>query len=91
MKLKMMAVYDSASAAYLPPFVVATTAMALRQIRDVGLKQPDHDFVRHGDQFVLFDLGSFDNESGEIVVSAPVSLGTMLSIMLKADNGSAKE
>lgn len=83
MKLKMMAIFDSASRAYLPPFAVATTAIALRQIRDLGAKQPEHDFVRHGDQFFLCEVGEWDNESGRISSSdeAPRSLGTMLSII----------
>lgn len=84
----MMAIFDSASAAYLPPFVVATPMMALRQIRDTAARQPDHDFVRHGDQFTLFQVGWWDNEIGAVTGCAPESFGTMQSICAKREGGS---
>lgn len=91
MKLCMMAVFDSASAAFLPPFVVATPMMALRQIRDQAARQPDHDFVRHADQFTLFQVGSWDNESGDVKGCAPQSMGTMQSILAKREGGHSGE
>lgn len=85
MKLRLMAIFDSASAAYLPPFAVATPAMALRHLRDVAAKQPEHDFVRHGDQFTLFEVGSWDNETGEVKGQEPESFGTMQSIIARKE------
>jgi len=78
MKLDMMAIYDQASRAFLPPFFVASEALAMRELRDLSLKNPDHNFVRHADQYTLFLLGDFDNETGLTTVkSSPSSLGTL--------------
>lgn len=85
MKLRLMAIFDSASAAYLPPFAVATPSMALRQIREVAATRPEHDFVRHGDQFTLFEVGSWNNETGEVKGMEPESFGTMQSIIARQE------
>lgn len=88
MRMELFAIFDSASAAYLPPFVAATTAMVVRQIRDHASRDATHDFVRHGDQFVLFRLGEWDNETALLTPCAPTSLGTMQSILAKPNGGS---
>lgn len=77
MKLKMFAIYDNAAKAFLAPFVVATTEMCLRQFVKQLQGDPDHDFVRFGDQYVLYELAEWDNESGEIFDHGQVSLGSL--------------
>jgi len=84
MKLRLMAFYDQAAAAYLAPFAAATQAVALRQVHELPNKDPSHDFVKYSDQFTLFDLGSFDNETGKVEsAEGPVSLGTCQSIIAR--------
>lgn len=77
MKLEMMAIFDQAAKAFLPPFCVASEAIALRQLRALGQEQPKHDFVRFSDQYTLYFLGTFDNESGKVFATGPSSLGTL--------------
>lgn len=85
MKLEMMAIYDSAAKAFLPPFCVASEALAIRQFRVLGEKQPDHDFVKFADQYVLFRVGEFENEFGVIEPCPAKSLGTLLAIIGKGE------
>jgi len=77
MKLNLMAIYDAAAKAYLPPFCVASEAIAIRQLRSVSIEQPKHDFVRYSDQYFLFHLGFFDNETGKVTEGLPDSLGSL--------------
>lgn len=81
MKLKLMAVFDTASRAFLPPFAVATEAMALRQFRKVAEEQPKHDFCRYPDQYVLYVLGDWDNETGLISNLEQRTLGSLQVIV----------
>lgn len=76
MKLKMLSIYDQASKAFLPPFVVATVDIALRQLVKVMQEQPKHDFVLFGDQYTLYELGDWDNETG-VFSEYQVSLGSL--------------
>lgn len=80
MKLKLMAIYDTASKAFLPPFAVASLEVCLRQIVKVTQEQPNHDFARYGDQYVLYELADWDNESGELVDRGQISIGSLLVI-----------
>lgn len=80
MKLKLMAIYDSAAKAFHAPFAVASTAIALRQLVRVMEEQPNHDFSKFGDQYVLFELGEWDNETGALTDLGQVSIGSLLVI-----------
>jgi len=83
MKLKLMAIYDSAAKAFLPPFCVASEALAVRQFQSLSAKQPEHDFVKYADQYVLFELGEFENEFGVIEPCPARSLGSLFAICAK--------
>jgi len=85
MKLEMMAIYDSASRAFLPPFTVASEEIALRQFKVLAQEQPKHDFVRFGHQYTLYRVGAFDNETGKITVSNPDALGTLQALVNLGD------
>jgi len=59
MELKIFSIYDSKAAAYLTPFFLPRTEMAIRAF--VGcLKESDHQFAKHPEDFTLFQVGSFD-------------------------------
>lgn len=64
MKHEMMAVYDSAAKAYLPPFFLPNKQMGIRTFTDC-LESDDHQFARHPEDYTLFSLGQFDYETAE--------------------------
>lgn len=80
MKLELFAIYDSAAKAFLPPFVAASESVVLRQLVKVMEEQPNHDFVRYSDQYVLYQLAHWDNESGELHDLGQISIGSLLVI-----------
>lgn len=70
------AVRDSASALFGQPFFVPSTAVAVRGFADAVRKAEDgSDLTKHPEDFILFELGSFDDETGKFVnVPDPVQL-----------------
>jgi len=69
MQLSICAVHDSAAGAYARPFFVPTSALALRSFRDeINRASPDNPMYQHSDDFTLFELGTFDDNSAEFNV-----------------------
>lgn len=65
MKQIVCAVHDSAMDAFLRPFYVPTTNMAARSFTDeVNRKAEDNGMYNHPDDYILWKLGTFDEESG---------------------------
>ena len=64
MKLVMCAVRDSAVDAFMRPFFVPSTGMAVRSFTDEVNRQ-DGEMNKHREDYALFELGSFDEESGK--------------------------
>lgn len=64
MKLVVCSVRDSAVDAFARPIFVPTTALAVRQFGD-EFKNPDSQIKKHPGDFALFELGSFDEETGK--------------------------
>lgn len=78
MKLKIFSVYDSKAEAYLPPFFVGSTGLAVRMFSQAA-QDSSHQFCKHASDFTLFELGVWDDEhSAFVIASAPRPLGTAL-------------
>ena len=70
-------VRDSKAAAYLPPFFMFNEAMAIRAIQD-AVNDEKHQFHLHPEDYHLFRIGVFDDDTGEITPEAPtVVVGAM--------------
>lgn len=66
MKQKICAVFDSAMEAYLRPFFVPTTNMAVRSFNDeVNRAAEDNPMHKHPSDYILHCLGEFDEGTGE--------------------------
>nr|AVQ10208.1 DNA binding protein VP5 [Gokushovirinae environmental samples] len=65
MKLQICAVYDKVAGAYLAPLFVRTSFEAMRMFRD-AVGSADHQFCKHPEDFVLFRLGEFDDNTGAV-------------------------
>lgn len=73
MKLSICAVHDSAAGAYARPFFVPTSALAHRSFSDeVNRKAPDNPMHAHASDFTLYELGSFDDNTGQFTIETPV-------------------
>lgn len=69
---KIFTVLDIKAEAYLQPFFVPTTAFAVRSFAET-CNTPDHDFQKFPEDYVLIDLGEYDEQTG-IITSHPTPM-----------------
>jgi len=71
MKLKVFVVYDSKTKAYGVPFVRDFTANAIREWSEVANNKSDkqNQISKFPADFTLFEIGSFDQTTGELQVN----------------------
>lgn len=60
---QVFSVKDAKAAAYAPPFFLHRMEVAMRTFRD-ALKDPSHPMSQHPEDYALYCLGEFDDESG---------------------------
>lgn len=72
--LNLFAVRDSKAEAFMPPFTATNKGLAIRSFTD-AVNDKSSIFSKYPDDFVLYDLGTFDESTGIITSSdvlAPV-------------------
>lgn len=62
----VFSVYDKKAEAYMSPFTFNVQGQALRAFAD-SVNDGESMFCRHPDDFDLYELGKFDQESGEFL------------------------
>lgn len=62
MRLKVFAVYDKAVELFMPPIFLRSEGEAVRALRTALLG--DHAFAKSPDDYALYELGAFEEESG---------------------------
>jgi len=70
MKLFVFTVLDNAVGAYLPPFYARSRGEAIRSFTEAA-NAPDHNFKKNSRDYVLYELGSFDDVSGMFDTGEP--------------------
>jgi len=65
MQIKLFIVHDSKAAAYLPPFNLPTTEMAIRTFTDT-VNDKQHAFWKHPEDYTLFEIATYDDATGTI-------------------------
>ncbi|WNK14607.1 MAG: nonstructural protein [Microvirus sp.] len=72
MQLRMFCVRDRATEVYGTPMFLVTTGQAVRSFSDeVNREAADNQLYTHPDDFDLFLMGDWNNDSGEFVLCAP--------------------
>ena len=75
MEYKVYSIFDSKIEAFLQPFCAQTKGQAIRMFTD-SVNDPQTMFSKHPEDYVLFELGSWFDDSGRYAVhTAPVSIG----------------
>lgn len=81
--MRVYSVFDSKAAAFLPPFFCANAAVALRSFTR-AVQEEGTDFNRFAADYTLFEVGTWDQSSGEFVShEAKVSLGCGVEFLAK--------
>lgn len=73
--LKVFTVHDGAVGAYLQPFFCPSRGVAVRLFTEC-CNDPKHQFFKYPGDYNLFELGSFDEQSGTFDLDTKVNLGT---------------
>lgn len=84
----LFSVFDSAAGAFLPPFTCPSIGLATRLIAVAGNTE-GHDFKKWPTQYELFELGTFEPETGQINVHHMQSLGTVCAIVRRIERETA--
>ena len=76
---KVFAIFDTKVAAYLPPFMMKTIGEAERTL-DALINDPEHNFCKHAEDFILFELGSWsDDDASYNLYDAPHSISQFIA------------
>jgi hypothetical protein len=62
----LYSVYDKKSKIYASPFTEVNDGTAIRAIQDLIASNNSHPFARHGEDYELVRVGSFNEMSGHI-------------------------
>jgi len=83
MVVKVFAIYDSKSEAYMSPFFLQTKGQAMRAFAD-SVADPKTQFHNHPGDFTLFEIGEYDDQKGWLKShEAKINLGSALEFASK--------
>lgn len=78
MKVNLYSIFDSKLATYGKPWYELTDAAAIRAFADAvaDSSNPNNQYNKHPEDFSLYVLGSFDDQTAVFKTCAPISLQT---------------
>lgn len=80
----IFSVRDSASELFGQPFYVPSRGVAMRSFADeVNRQAVDNALNQHPEDFILFELGSFDESTGVLEPCQPVQVSRAKDLFLK--------
>nr|AVQ10242.1 DNA binding protein VP5 [Gokushovirinae environmental samples] len=71
MRINAYSVFDRKTLAYHMPFYAPTDGAAVRTLAD-ATADPNTSLGRHPNDYVLFEVGYFDDAAGALVATSPV-------------------
>ncbi len=85
MKMVIVSILDSAAGAYGRPAFVASEGVAVRQFQDeVNRASDDNQLYKHPDDFYLYYLGTYDDNTGGMdLLSQPKLISRAKDIMIR--------
>ena len=87
MKMQMFSVYDTASGLFARPIFAQSRGIAIRSFSDeVNRQAADNTLYQHPEDFQLFHLGVYDDQTG-VCESLDKPLRVVTASEVKLDNG----
>lgn len=80
MNLLAFSLYDTKALYFSPPFFMALRGQAVRAIIDLGTDL-NTQVGRNPADFILYEIGTFNSDTGSLLSETPVSLGPVLSYL----------
>lgn len=85
MEYRMFTVHDVKAEAFLLPFFARSRGEAVRMF-ETAVNTPDHQFARHASDFTLFEIGHFNDLTGEVGMhDALLSLGSAVQYIRQVE------
>jgi len=85
MKLNAYSIYDTASGTFMRPFFTTADGQALRSFKDIST-DADHEIGKHPEDYTLYRLGIFNDNTGEFTPEVPEVLATALAMVAASRN-----
>lgn len=79
---KIFSIFDSRALAFLQPFHLPSQAHAIRTVSE-AMQEPNSIFADYPEDFTLFEIGSFDELTGEL---QPMLMHSNLGNLLRLKN-----
>lgn len=68
MKKMIFSLFDKVSGGYMAPMFVANAAVVMRDVGDAVRKGDGNPLAAHPADYALYELGSFDDETGSFFI-----------------------
>ena len=81
MKLELYSVFDKAVKAYMTPFFARARGEAIRSFGDAA-NDEKHQFGKHANDFVLYYIGEFDDQSGIVTRVDPERVISAIELLV---------
>lgn len=78
--MRIYTVHDSKAEAYLQPFFAANDAVAMRYL-ETAANDSGHEFARHAEDYTLFEIGGFDETTGNMDPVHPRSVTKIIDLI----------
>jgi len=85
MKLNAYSIYDTASGTFMRPFFTTADGQAMRSFKDIST-DADHEIGKHPEDYTLYRLGIFNDNTGEFIPETPEVLATALAMVAASRN-----
>lgn len=83
---KVYSIFDSKLEAYMLPQCRRSRGEVLREFTDaVNNDNPDNGIGKHPEDFHLFEIGEYDDQTGMVQSCTPVSLGCAIEFVKVVD------
>ncbi|AXH74896.1 MAG: nonstructural protein [Microviridae sp.] len=80
MRLGVFTVRDEKVGLFLPPFYARNKGEAIRSFADAA-RNKDHNFAKYPEDFTLYELGTFDDETSTFELPIPARVASVSEVM----------
>ncbi len=85
MRLRAFSIFDQKAKAYMAPYFFGEVGQSTRAFTDM-VNDPDHLLGKHPEDYVLYEVGQFDDSTGKLeAYDGPELVVTALQVVKGAD------
>jgi len=76
MPLRLFTIRDAKADAYMTPFFSRNASVAIRSVEE-AVANPEHEFHRHSEDYSLWEIGGFNESTGELDPQLPYMISNL--------------